>query len=55
MRAVQRVINRKNRFLLVGHRWNLDVNEDIEFKPDWEEKLRNQVRKNGQLGDHFGD
>ena len=51
-RAMERVINRKNRFLFVGHRWNLDVNEILEFKPDWEDKLRNQVRKVGQLGDH---
>ncbi len=51
-RAVQRVINRKNRFLLVGHRWNLDVDEILEFKPDWEDKLRNQVRQAGRLGDH---
>ena len=46
-RAVQRVINQRNRFLLVGHRWNLDVSEMLEFKPDWEDKLRNQVRKVG--------
>jgi hypothetical protein len=50
--AVKRVINRKSRFLLVGHRWNLGVNEILEFNTDWEDKLRNRVRKAGQLGDH---
>ena len=47
--AVKRVINKKNRFLLVGHRWNLDVKAEFEFTLDWEEKLRNQVRRAGEL------
>ena len=45
MQAIQRVVDQKSRFLLVGHRWNLDVKEILEFKPDWEEKLRSQVKK----------
>jgi hypothetical protein len=49
MQAIQRVVDQKSRFLLVGQRWNLDVKEVFEFKPDWEEKLRSQVRKLGTL------
>jgi hypothetical protein len=45
MRAIQRVVDQKSRFLLVGHRWNLDVKEVLEFKPDWEEKLRSRVKQ----------
>ena len=45
MQAIQRVMDQKSRFLLVGHRWNLDVKEVLEFKPNWEEKLRSQVKK----------
>jgi len=45
IQAIQRVVDQKSRFLLVGHRWNLDVKEVLEFKPDWEEKLRSQVKK----------
>ena len=45
MQAIQRVVDQKRRFLLVGHRWNLDVKEVLEFKADWEEKLRTQVKK----------
>jgi hypothetical protein len=45
MQAIQRVVDQKSRFLLVGHRWNFDVKEVLEFKPDWEEKLRSQVKK----------
>ena len=49
MKAVQRVADQRSRFLLVGHRWNLDVNHPLEFESDWEEKLRNRVRENGTL------
>ena len=50
MQAIQRVVDQKSRFLLVGHRWNLDVKEVLEFKPDWEDKLRSQVKKFATLG-----
>jgi hypothetical protein len=49
MQAIQRVVDRKSRFLLAGQRWNLDVKEVFEFTPDWEEKLRSEVRKTGEL------
>jgi len=45
MQAIQRVVDQKNRFLLVGHRWNFDFKEALAFKPDWEEQLRRQVQK----------
>jgi hypothetical protein len=49
MQAIQRVVDQKSRFLLVGHRWNLDLKETLEFKSDWEEKLRSQVKKFAML------
>jgi len=49
MEAVQRVSEQKNRFLLVAHRWNLDVKEVFEFKSDWEEKLRTRAKEFGTL------
>ena len=49
MRAIERVIDQKKRFLFVGHRWNLDVKEPLEFESDWEGKLRSQVKKHGRL------
>ena len=49
MKAIQRVVDQKSRFLVVGHRWNLDVKDPIDFESDWEEKLRAQVRENGTL------
>ena len=45
MQALQRVVDQKRRFLLVGHRWNFDIKEVLEFTPDWEEQLRSQVKK----------
>lgn len=48
-RAVQRVVDRKPRFLLVAHRWNLDLNEPLEFEPGWEEKLRIRAKTFGVL------
>jgi hypothetical protein len=51
MRAIQRAVDQKSRFLMVGQRWNLNVKETFEFKPDWEEKLRNQAKKLGTLAD----
>ena len=45
MRAIQRVVDQKSRFLLVGHRWDFDVKEVLEFTPDWEEQLRRQVQQ----------
>jgi hypothetical protein len=45
MQAIQRVVDQKSRFLLVGHRWNLDVKEVLEFTLDWEEKLQSQVQQ----------
>ena len=49
MRAIQRTVGRKSRFLLVGHRWNVDVTEAIGFEPDWEEQLRQLVTTHGEL------
>src|SRR5262249_14194533 len=49
MEPVQRVAALKSRFLLVGHRWNLDVKEPLEFQSRWEEQLRRRVAESGTL------
>ena len=51
MQAIQRVVDQKSRFLLVGYRWNFDVKEPLEFQPDWEEQLRSQVSKFATLAE----
>jgi len=35
-------------FLLVGRRWNLDLDEHLSFGPGWAEALRDRVRSTGQ-------
>jgi len=47
--AVQLAAERKTRFLLVGHRWNLDVKEPVDFESGWEEKLRIRAKQFGVL------
>ena len=49
MQAIQRVADQKRRFLLVGHRWNLDVTQPLEFGRDWEDTLKSEVRRHGTL------
>src|SRR5689334_9849593 len=48
-RAVQRVAALKSRFLLVGHRWNLDLKDPLDFESEWEEKLRIRAKQFGIL------
>jgi hypothetical protein len=49
MEAVQRVAALKRRFLLVGHRWNVDLKEPLDFELEWEEKLRIRAKQFGIL------
>ena len=50
--AVRRVARR--RFLLIGQRWDLDVNDDLDFGGDWEADLLKRVRANGVLHPRAG-
>jgi hypothetical protein len=48
-KAVEMVRQRFPKFLAVGRRTNLDVREPIEFAEAWEERLKDRVRREGQL------
>lgn len=54
-KAVERVlISRKNQgwpnFLMIGQRWNLNLNQEISFKnPDWEDELIKETRTKGKM------
>ena len=53
--AVRIAAGVRGRFLMVGRRWNLDVEEQIDFSdPAWESKIRDQVRARGRLEDPSG-
>lgn len=47
LNALERVMRRKNLFLMVGRRWNVDIDEPLKFEEEWEEGLRLHVVKNG--------
>lgn len=40
----------KDRFLMVGRRWDIDLDEPLGFqKPGWEEELKSRVAREGRL------
>lgn len=46
--AIKQVAAQHSRFLISGRRWNLDINESIDFEDfKWEEKLSDRLQKNG--------
>lgn len=48
LRAVHQV--QLQSFLLIGRRWNLDINQPIDFSdPSWEECLRTRLAETGKL------
>lgn len=51
-KAVQELQKRET-FLVVGKRWDMDVVEPIRFEPGWEEQLLRDVRGRGELASHF--
>ena len=40
---------RKPLFLMSGRRWDLDIKEEINFNTDWEKKLQERIKKEGNL------
>ena len=51
MRAVREVRSRKRRFLVVGRRWNVKVQDPLDFNGGWEARLRDHVQRTGWLYD----
>lgn len=48
MHAVERLLQQKRRFLVVGECWNLDLAEPLDHaRADWEDQLRHQVSSRG--------
>jgi hypothetical protein len=36
-------------FLIVGQRWDLEVSEELDFSPGWDERLRRRAQQQGKL------
>ncbi len=47
--AARRVAARRERFVLVGRRWDLDVHEALDFSPGWQTRLRARLYREGRL------
>jgi hypothetical protein len=47
--AVQSISSQTDSFLMIGRRWGLDIDTEMEFNPVWEEKLRRDVDEEGIL------
>jgi hypothetical protein len=47
--AIRDVAALKEKFLLVGQRWDLDVQEELEFNDGWEERLHQRLSAEGRL------
>jgi hypothetical protein len=55
VKAIECVRREKTVFLMVGQRWNIDVESPVDFsQPDWEEKLRRLVLRSGKPTPHLG-
>lgn len=49
LEAALQVRSQARDFLIVGQRWDLDVNLEMEFNQGWEGKLRREIRTRGNL------
>ncbi|NOY98842.1 MAG: hypothetical protein GXP40_06525 [Chloroflexi bacterium] len=47
--AAKQVVAQRERFVMLGRRWDLDVTEPLDFSGDWESLLREQARRDGNL------
>lgn len=53
VRAIEKLIALKNKFLAVGRRWDISIKESLMYNnPSWEENLAALVRKEGKLEHH---
>jgi hypothetical protein len=43
------VHERSKNFLMMGHRWDMDIVEDMSFAGDWQAQLRNAIALEGRL------
>jgi len=47
--AVRQVAAKRERFVLLGRRWDLDMKEPFDFSSDWESRLQARASKHGRL------
>ncbi len=47
--AARQVAAQRERFVMLGRRWDLDVTEPLDFSGGWESLLREQAQRDGKL------
>ena len=47
--AVRRCDQMRRKFLLIGRRWDLDVDTDLDFSEGWSDRVRRRARERGTL------
>lgn len=52
--AARQVTRQVRDFLLVGQRWNLELNEPFDFNGDWENRIRLDLDKRGEFYSPWG-
>jgi len=45
----RQVIEQVHNFLVVGQRWDLDVRQPLDFSPDWDTRLLQEINTRGRL------
>jgi len=55
MRALEQAEARDEPFVMVGQRWDMDIREPLDFGPDWEDDLRQDVARRGSRGPRTGE
>ena len=50
--AVRRVLEHKPRSLIIGRRWDIEIEELIDFSANWEGRLKSEVMRDGKLHAH---
>lgn len=49
VQAARNASAQKEKFVLMGQRWDADITESLDFSADWQEKLRSKVKSQGEL------
>jgi hypothetical protein len=49
IKAARQVLSQAERFLIVSQRWDLDLQQALDFSPGWDTRLQEQVKGHGRL------
>ena len=47
--AIRKILEKSSRFLLVGQRWDMNIQQPLDIHPDWEQDFLPRIRAEGKL------